>query len=1288
MICNLKLTSLLSTLFCLFLCNPLIGNDGTYTGVSGNWSNAAGWQSSIVADGANNTATFTGAGSAHYIVTNDGARTIGNIEVNHKNNDYSFNITSNVNNDAITLQTSSSTPKIKQTKGSITISAPLAGSQGVEIMGAAMDKSISLTNPESTYSGGTVVSSGYLRLGASSDGPTLTKGPLGVGDLTLKDGVRFSSVDNSLSISIYNNVILESGTIYHSHGNAYGALALYGTLTFLNDVTLNGTQYGMTSIHGKIIDTTNNHKLIFTGNRPIRFLNNESTYGGGTVINMTGSNPVYLYANTTNTPPTNGPFGVGPVSLVSGTLSAWTTTPITNGNPFSLDGDFNLSHGDNYGRMFFTGPWTVTGNRTLTSMQNDSHFSSFENLVTDNGKGYDLNLRGSSSRSIHFGGTVTLGALRVWDANMVIKPESTWHTKIILAENRAVLRLFNSQDNKTTTIAPVIFENCSAYLWPQGDMNAPGNCTWIVPSLTRNNRATLLISGYTSGSIYHGPQFGALAVNDKIYVTEAPATVNGMVAPYLMEGTGDFLTYDGSGSGFKRATYTANNNINVADPNAIVAIASMNHQTLNSDNEIYALKINNSHIYGVGKKLTIGSGGLSYVAGSNPRMECDLAFGNAEGLIYNIAIADLQGEITGSNGLTRWGSGKLYLSHANNYTGVTTLNDGETVLKAAGALPAGQPLVINGRADLNIGGASGTTTLELNGYDIAPSSIIMSGGQIINNSANEAVITLPSSITYNGSVNAAGIWPYRNRPARAVLADNKTTTFWIADGNASYDFYLGNWSNESQLPVSGTDVTVMKRGPGRMLIAAFNSSFTGTVVVEDGMLVSYLNAKFAQSLGNAANNLQLQRNGVLSFSGGGLGTSASGTLTFSGGNRLRRDAGDGAFTLVLTNMSRSARGTLVMQGTATGDNDYWGSGLAGYGKLVINDWKSATPPNVNGMYHPYIMNAGYNIDNGLGSFAFVMQDTGVVSRLNNVGSSLGNYAKGTIASAGATHTVDMTATAALAANAEIWALRTTANLTASGDPTLTLGSGGLICNANLAIAPKLRFGTGANDAEAIIYVAGGYEGSAIRTATLNGAITTDKGLTKVGGGILALAADNSSTLSGDHWINEGTLQLADSAALKSDANVNIERGAAVDIAGNYTLAHNFKGLGTITTGNNTLTLTGSLTPGFSVGTLNVENLDFQGTLNWEYDENGGDLVACQSLTFGGNKTVKASWIGQGPAQAGAYPLFSYKGSDPSLGNWNATVPSGMVGTVSLDTTNKLVMLELSAAPSGTVIIFR
>jgi autotransporter-associated beta strand protein len=506
------------------------------------------------------------------------------------------------------------------------------------------------------------------------------------------------------------------------------------------------------------------------------------------------------------------------------------------------------------------------------------------------------------------------------------------------------------------------------------------------------------------------------------------------------------------------------------------------------------------------------------------------------------------------------------------------------------------------------------------------------------------------------------------------------TVIDVVGGNPDIDLRLGYGDvNSRYANISGNNTPITKRGAGTLFISGTNT-FTGDTTIEGGTLITYINTNNNQPLGEAA-NIVLRRNGSLEARGSNGQTMTMLDLSFRGGNILGYNAGSSTVKISLSSLSRVSRGTLVLKGTA--GNAYWSSN----GYLLVDAWKNNGALNVNGMLPPFFVHAGYATDQGLGTFAYLETSTGRVRLLAAAsgGWSLGKYHKTTVAAASATETVDMTATAELQSDKEIWALRTTADLT-SDDTTLTLGSGGIICNANVTIEPKIVFGNGST--EAFIYVAGAYGKSPIRTATFTDTLTTTTGLTKFGGGRLALTADNSATLLGTHFVNEGILSLADGSVLASDSVLNLEIGTALELGDDTTLKA-LHGSGSVS-GNGTLTVSTVLSPGFAgdINTLKVGSLAMSGTLNWDYRENESDLVECQDLAFNGSILVNASWLGDNAPLAGSFPLFSYTGSNPTVSGWGVKAPTGMQGDVTLDQVNKKVMLNLYPGAAGTIIFIR
>jgi hypothetical protein len=211
------------------------------------------------------------------------------------------------------------------------------------------------------------------------------------------------------------------------------------------------------------------------------------------------------------------------------------------------------------------------------------------------------------------------------------------------------------------------------------------------------------------------------------------------------------------------------------------------------------------------------------------------------------------------------------------------------------------------------------------------------------------------------------------------------------------------------------------------------------------------------------------------------------------------------------------------------------------------------------------------------------------------------------------------------------------------------------------------------------------------TGTLTNSIVTSGGLTKFGDGILSLPVASPS-FSGPVWVQAGTISLGHGDALGTGtAPIYIQTGARLDYYCNATLARPLTGAGSITTGPNLLTVAaaGSLTPGIGdIGTLQVEDLDFRGTYNWEYNETGSDLIKAVNLTFGGSPQLNVTWLGGGSAPMGQYEVFRYLGAAPSLAGWTVATPSGQQGTLTLDADGKRVLLTLNKSTSGTFLLFR
>jgi autotransporter-associated beta strand protein len=772
-----------------------------------------------------------------------------------------------------------------------------------------------------------------------------------------------------------------------------------------------------------------------------------------------------------------------------------------------------------------------------------------------------------------------------------------------------------------------------------------GGGTWTATDLQRDNRAVLTVLG--SGG-------AALQTTDKFKIAAAPAVVNGMAAPYLVEASGDFLTYNAGGRGIERvASYTAGD-INAAGAASVYSAPSA--QTLTANREVYALKTG-ANISGANVDLTVGSGGV--VVNGAATIDCNLQFNGQEGVIWNSATLAVNGAIKGTNGLTKAGVGTLTLNTNNTYAGVTTVNAGSLLLGVSDALPTNQPLAL------------ANVTFDLNGKNQTLGGLTIGAGALQNNSVAASTLGLSGTVVYNGVTGRANIAPPMGKTLSIVLGG--ATTFDVADGADYPDLRVGYYENYQDCPVaiSGASAPVTKNGAGALHFRGANT-FAGTVTVNRGVLSGEFFSAPLSPFGNTSNPMVLNGNGTVVCGNGGTWT--FGPVSFSGGNALQFTAGSAPASWTIPSVTRAAgsRGTLVFAGNAFGGtyNDHLLANLS----LFVTGWMSPDP-NVNGMLPACCVLTPYLV-NGFASHAVVNTGTG---RTTPAG-----YDQTTFTGATATKKVDLAAAAALGADANIWALRTSYNVTVSaGSPTLTLGSGGLIANATCTISPSLKFGaTGA--AEGLVYVAPS------QNATCGGQLLTTTGLTKFGGGVLSLNAASPS-YAGDTWVHAGTLSLRDAQALGTGSEpIYLQYGATLEIGDPFTVNRPIVGAGRIGTGNGPFTLgpTGSLTPlTNTIATLSVEEMNFQGTYNWEYNESGADLIKVANLSFSGAPKVAVTWIGSGEAPKGTNTVFTYLGSDPAIDGLTARAPAGLQGRFQLDTANKQVKLVIETfVPRGTVIL--
>jgi autotransporter-associated beta strand protein len=816
---------------------------------------------------------------------------------------------------------------------------------------------------------------------------------------------------------------------------------------------------------------------------------------------------------------------------------------------------------------------------------------------------------------------------------------------------------------------------------------SPGNA-WTADALVRSNRSVLRIGG--NGGVNN--QY-LITTNDRLKVVTAPVVSNGMVAPYFLQPSGDFLSYD-STFGFTGAVYTATS-INSATATDIVSIAANQAMTANRSAHALWLKnlssVNLTNDASGSYTLILGSGGLSVSYGgyySDSLIATHLKFGTAgekEALVcvgvdgYGGQVR-LTGSLIATNGLTKSGYGTLRLlgDSSATFAGPVTVNEGAIALDVPNALPAG--LSINLQAGVRrdkLGDASNTSVtpgqIELSGNNLSVSNLTLSDRSWIGNSSNTpSTLAVSGEVVYNGNEYAASIAPAAGKLMTLDLG-NTRRTFTVADGYDAPDLSVG-------ATIVGTG-GLLKSGAGRLDLTASNNTFSGGIVVKEGMLTGWLttNTYPVTPFGDVNNAIVLTNAAALHIYRSVLqngATTALGRVTFAGGNVLTFTSVNNWYstnTLAALNRATGTRGTLLFQG---GPNN----SARDFPGVLVNLQVNENPTVSNGMLPGWIVGRGY--DNGGAQNSIHMTYDAAA------GVKVCTYDVTDSFTVTATQKANIRNATAVNANKSLWALRVAANVTQSGGPwTLAIGSGSLLIDGTASIAPAVQFGATGTD-EGVVYVNLGM------TGTLSNSLVTTGGLTKFGDGMLSLAAASPS-FSGPVWVQAGTVSLGNNNALGTGTDpIYLQSSARLDYFCNATLARPLIGIGSggmITTGPNLLTVaaTGSLTPGAGeVATLQVEDVDFRGTYNWEYGAAGSDLIRAVNLSCSGSPTLNITWLDAGAAALGTYEVFRYSGSDPSLAGWSVRAPKWCTGTLSLDSSAKRVLVTITRTPGGSLLLFR
>ncbi len=707
----------------------------------------------------------------------------------------SLAITTNTNNVSFRLNAIT----IDSGAGAFTLGGGGAGTL-TAALGFSGNPTINLENNSS--SAATIASNVAFGVGG---GVAKTMAFQGTGDWLVNAPVPFNNPAISISKSGSGNLTLAGNNAYTG-----GTTLTVGTLN-INSATALGATASTFTIAGGTIDNTSAAAITLTNNNAQNW-NGDFAFTGTKDLNL-GTGAVTMNASRT-------------VTVNGGNLMVG---GVIGGSGFELTkagaGTLTVSGSNTY-----TGTTTVSGGTLLPTKAAALPGYDSAGKVVFNGGTVGVQIGGSGwttaeADTLLSNATKTSGALGIDTSNGSL----TQWTAFSTANLGSTLGLTKSGANT------LILDQTNTYT----------GTTTINAGLLSINSTSALPGWNTDGK---------LAVNSGGALTVGNGVSESDVATLLATGSnfkaGSSIGFDTSagnrtyGTSLADLTNPGQGALGVSKIGANILTLSVSN-SFSGGMSIYAGTVNFGNANALGTGTTTFLGAATLQAGVSGTVSNNIAVGS--GTIFDSIgnTVTLTGTISGSGGLTKYGSGSLILSGTNTFTGDVGFN-------AAGSANSGAIRITNSNA---LG--SGSKTIYLNSQNgIKALELDGSGGNI----------SLPASMSFQTSgMFGAGPSSNINGPVLVNLAGNNTIngTITMTSGNGSSrigsnggalelagtitsnitnrGLYLGGTSTGANL-VSGTinngsgNISVIKEDSGTWTLSG-NNTYTGATTINGGILV-------------------------------------------------------------------------------------------------------------------------------------------------------------------------------------------------------------------------------------------------------------------------------------------------------------------------------------------------------------------------------------------------------------------------------------------------------------------
>jgi len=602
--------------------------------------------------------------------------------------------------------------------------------------------------------------------------------------------------------------------------------------------------------------------------------------------------------------------------------------------------------------------------------------------------------------------------------------------------------------------------------------------------------------------------------------------------------------------------------------------------------------------------------------------------GDANITVANADTATCAGVISDIGTMTKEGTGTLVLSAINTYAGATTISAGTLQLSGLGAISDSTSVDVVGVLDLTlttstneIGTLSGTGSIFMGSSEFVVNQATASTfSGVISGTANlikegSSTLTLSGANTYTGptlidagTLKLGTVGAIANSSAVDVVGRLDVTTNGanIQTLSGSGTIALGTQAltvtqNTSQLfsgVLSGVSGSLIKTGSATLALSGMNTYGGGTTLNAGILEIGHNSALGTNTLTIAGGELLLDNNISCSNAVALTGAAQIATLTSASATLSGTITGTGSInkigtgTLVLSGNSSYTGGTSLSAGTLSLANSH----SLGTNTLTMTDQTALILANAITASNALIFNGEETITvNGT--------DTGTLSGVLSGSGSLTKSGTGTLVLGGSnTYGGGTTLSSGILSLQNNIGLGTN-SLTMEDGTTLALLGG--IASAN----PVVLMG-----AETITINSG--------TGTLSGVISGAGSLTLPGNGTLVLSGIN--TYAGITGIQAGTLALTGLGSIAQASAVNVLGVLDISNTTAGTSINTLSGSGSVTLGNQSLTIHQLSTGTFS-GSLNGSGSVIKqesGTLVWTgangytgtTNVSGGTLLVNNSLS--------------------------------------------------------------------------